>query len=197
MCILKIFLTAALHDPVMFLLSQDELYLDTDPSKCAIRFPPEERKRRFGEEGSEKYIKNVDAYRKVIIGKLVTISIKFIDGRLLAYFLRSLTIVAVLSLEAVLKFGCWYCSLDRLNTMKGGKFSFWSRNALCRNTPSDAVLSDESGVADASASRGVVGGGPRVEGGSIADLHRPDLHLLYLSRDRQSRAVGHNRGHAD
>lgn len=84
-----------MHDPVMFLLSQDELYLDTDPSKCAIRFPPEERKRRFGEEGSERYAKNVDAYRKVIIGKLVAISTKFIDGQsiiLLRIFLPVFTV---------------------------------------------------------------------------------------------------------
>uniref|UniRef100_A0A914ZX27 Ras-GAP domain-containing protein n=1 Tax=Parascaris univalens TaxID=6257 RepID=A0A914ZX27_PARUN len=42
----KIFLTAALHDPVMYVLSQDELFLDIDPSKSAIRFPPEERRKR-------------------------------------------------------------------------------------------------------------------------------------------------------
>uniref|UniRef100_A0A0M3HX28 BTB domain-containing protein n=1 Tax=Ascaris lumbricoides TaxID=6252 RepID=A0A0M3HX28_ASCLU len=48
----KIFLTAALHDPVMYVLSQDELFLDIDPSKSAIRFPPEERRKRdMTEEG--------------------------------------------------------------------------------------------------------------------------------------------------
>lgn len=47
----KLFLTHALHEPIMDVLSQDELFLDIDPSKAVIRFPPLERLKRFGEEG--------------------------------------------------------------------------------------------------------------------------------------------------
>lgn len=47
----KLFLTCALHEPIMDVLSQDELFLDIDPSKAVIRFPLQERLKRFGEEG--------------------------------------------------------------------------------------------------------------------------------------------------
>ncbi|MFH4979772.1 hypothetical protein AB6A40_006481 [Gnathostoma spinigerum] len=77
----KIFLTAALHDSVMFLLSQDELFLDIDPSKSAIRFPPEERRRRFGEdENSLSYLQRLTAHRKIIESKLISIGNRFING---------------------------------------------------------------------------------------------------------------------
>ncbi len=76
----RVFLTAALHGPIMELLNQDELFLDIDPSKAVIRFPPEERLRRFGEDGTERFRQNLEKYRKVIVGKLVSITRKFIDG---------------------------------------------------------------------------------------------------------------------
>ncbi|KHN76774.1 GTPase-activating protein and VPS9 domain-containing protein 1 [Toxocara canis] len=77
----KIFLTAALHDPVMYVLSQDELFLDIDPSKSAIRFPPEERRRRFGEdENSLSYLQKLTAHRKTIESKLIAISTRFVRG---------------------------------------------------------------------------------------------------------------------
>uniref|UniRef100_F1KQR4 Receptor-mediated endocytosis protein 6 n=1 Tax=Ascaris suum TaxID=6253 RepID=F1KQR4_ASCSU len=77
----KIFLTAALHDPVMYVLSQDELFLDIDPSKSAIRFPPEERRKRFGEdENSLSYLQKLTAHRRVIESKLIAISTRFVQG---------------------------------------------------------------------------------------------------------------------
>jgi hypothetical protein len=65
----------------MFLLSQDEQYLDVDPSKCLIRFPAEERRRRFGEESSPNYARAVEAHRRFILQKLVKISLRFIQGK--------------------------------------------------------------------------------------------------------------------
>ncbi|VDN19099.1 unnamed protein product [Gongylonema pulchrum] len=77
----KIFLTAALHDPVMFVLSQDDLFLDIEPTKTLIRFPPEERRRRFGEdENSLSFLQKLTAHRRYIESKLVTITTRFIQG---------------------------------------------------------------------------------------------------------------------
>lgn len=76
----KLFLTAALHDPIMYVLSQDELFLDIDPGKAAVRFPAAERRRRFGEEGTPEYQKNLEKYRKVIVHKLITMAGKFVEG---------------------------------------------------------------------------------------------------------------------
>ena len=41
----KLFLTAALHQPVMQLLMEDEWFYDIDPNRALSRFPPEERLR--------------------------------------------------------------------------------------------------------------------------------------------------------
>lgn len=77
----KVFLTAALHDPIMFLLSQNEIFLDIDPSKSAIRFPLEERRRRFGDdENSFSYLQKLTAHRRVIEFKLKAITSRFIQG---------------------------------------------------------------------------------------------------------------------
>ena len=46
----KLFLTSALHDPILKLLSDDEVFLDVDPAKVVIRFAPAERDRRFGKD---------------------------------------------------------------------------------------------------------------------------------------------------
>lgn len=47
----KLFLTAALHGPILQLLMEDEMFLDIDPDKAPIRFPPMERLKKFGKEG--------------------------------------------------------------------------------------------------------------------------------------------------
>uniref|UniRef100_A0AAF5PMS4 Receptor-mediated endocytosis protein 6 n=1 Tax=Wuchereria bancrofti TaxID=6293 RepID=A0AAF5PMS4_WUCBA len=75
----KIFLTAALHDPVMFVLSQDDVFLDIEPTKTLIRFPAEERRRRFGEdENSLTFLQNLTAHRRYIESKLVSVANRFI-----------------------------------------------------------------------------------------------------------------------
>ncbi|GAB1604956.1 GTPase-activating protein and VPS9 domain-containing protein 1-like isoform X2 [Argonauta hians] len=74
----KIFLTAALHDPVMKLLMEDEWFYDIDPDKALVRFTPSERLRRFGEQGSPEWKANLQNYRNFIVDKLVTLSNRFI-----------------------------------------------------------------------------------------------------------------------
>lgn len=76
----RMFLTAALHEPIMTVLSGDELFLDIDPKKSAFRFPPAERIRRFGEEGTKEYQTNIDKYRGIVVGKLQLIMGKFISS---------------------------------------------------------------------------------------------------------------------
>ena len=34
------------------MLTEDEVFLDIDPGKVALRFPPQERARKFGTEGT-------------------------------------------------------------------------------------------------------------------------------------------------
>lgn len=76
----KLFLTGALHDAIMNLLMEDELFLDIDPSKAVVRFPLHERQRRFGKEGTVQYTSNLQKYRNWTINKLVNLANKFIAG---------------------------------------------------------------------------------------------------------------------
>uniref|UniRef100_A0A8R1TQ67 Receptor-mediated endocytosis protein 6 n=1 Tax=Onchocerca volvulus TaxID=6282 RepID=A0A8R1TQ67_ONCVO len=75
----KIFLTAALHDPVMFVLSQDDVFLDIEPTKTLIRFPVEERRRRFGEdENSLTFLQKLTTHRRYVESKLISVANRFI-----------------------------------------------------------------------------------------------------------------------
>lgn len=74
----KLFLTAALHKPIMQLLMEDEMFLDIDPDKATVRFPPEERLKRFGSEGSQEYKIRLAEYRKWTIGCLVRVTNRFV-----------------------------------------------------------------------------------------------------------------------
>ncbi|KAH3792860.1 hypothetical protein DPMN_146359 [Dreissena polymorpha] len=76
----KLFLTAALHDPVMRLLMEDEWFYDIDPGKALVRFPPSERLRRFGEPGTEQYKDKLAKYRITIVDKLVLMANRFITS---------------------------------------------------------------------------------------------------------------------
>ncbi|XP_045595997.1 GTPase-activating protein and VPS9 domain-containing protein 1 isoform X2 [Procambarus clarkii] len=76
----KVFLTAALHQPIVQLLMEDELFLDIDPSKAAVRFPAEERLRRFGKEGTPEYNAALAKYRAWTIAKLVKIADRFMES---------------------------------------------------------------------------------------------------------------------
>ena len=76
----RLFLTAALHDPVMRLLMEDEWFYDIDPTKALVRFPAKERQRRFGEPQTEDYKTKLQNYRKFIVDKLVLLSNRFISS---------------------------------------------------------------------------------------------------------------------
>ncbi|XP_021376141.1 GTPase-activating protein and VPS9 domain-containing protein 1-like isoform X2 [Mizuhopecten yessoensis] len=76
----KLFLTAALHDPVMRLLMEDEWFYDIDPQKALVRFPPQERMKRFGEPGTDDYTKKFQEYRTFIVDKLVVLANRFINS---------------------------------------------------------------------------------------------------------------------
>ena len=64
----------------MHLLAHHDVFLDIDPAKVALRFPPEERVRKFGQEGTDAYKKAVAKHREGIVGTLVAFTQKFIDG---------------------------------------------------------------------------------------------------------------------
>lgn len=76
----KLFLTAALYEPILNLLTDDEIFLDIDPSKALYRFPPEERSKRFGQPGTPDYEQNLKVHRKFIVKKLVEHAKHFIEG---------------------------------------------------------------------------------------------------------------------
>lgn len=74
----KFFLTAALHNPIVQLLMEDEMFLDIDPDKAPIRFPPSERLKKFGKEGTTEYEAKLQRYRLWTINSLFHITQKFI-----------------------------------------------------------------------------------------------------------------------
>ena len=56
------------------MLTEDEVFLDIDPSKVALRFPPQERARKFGTEGTPEYERKLKEHRAVIVNKLVALT---------------------------------------------------------------------------------------------------------------------------
>ncbi|XP_013104598.1 receptor-mediated endocytosis protein 6 homolog [Stomoxys calcitrans] len=78
----KIFLTAALFQPIMSVLTETDTILDVDPQKVIQRFSTKERIRRFGPEDSAAYADNVDKFHAETIGKLHSLAKTFIDSLL-------------------------------------------------------------------------------------------------------------------
>ncbi|KAM0728580.1 GTPase-activating protein and VPS9 domain-containing protein 1 [Formica fusca] len=74
----KLFLTAALHNPIVQLLMEDEMFLDVDPDKAPIRFPPAERLKKFGKEGTPEYQAKLQRYRLWTVNSLYRITQRFI-----------------------------------------------------------------------------------------------------------------------
>ncbi|RZF42444.1 hypothetical protein LSTR_LSTR012632 [Laodelphax striatellus] len=74
----KLFLTAALHAPITHVLTEDDKFLDIDPDKVAVRFPAEERLKKFGVEGTAEYEANVRRYRAWTVRSLVQLTQRFI-----------------------------------------------------------------------------------------------------------------------
>jgi hypothetical protein len=59
----KLFLTALLHEPIMFVLIDDEFSLDIDPYKMLVEMSKQEKAKRFGQEGTAEYELNIRQYR--------------------------------------------------------------------------------------------------------------------------------------
>ena len=76
----KVFLTAALHDPILYLLMEDEMYLDLDPVKAINRYPHFEREKRFGKEGTPEYNQALQKYRVVVVDRLANLTQRFVSG---------------------------------------------------------------------------------------------------------------------
>uniref|UniRef100_A0A2R5LJJ4 Receptor-mediated endocytosis protein 6 homolog n=1 Tax=Ornithodoros turicata TaxID=34597 RepID=A0A2R5LJJ4_9ACAR len=76
----NLFLTSALRAPLIQVLVDDDLFLDIDPSKAVVRFPPEERLRHFGPCDSSEYSQRLGAYRAWTLDRLVRLAQGFLDG---------------------------------------------------------------------------------------------------------------------
>ena len=74
----KLFLTAALHGPIMQLLMEDEMSLDIDPDKVPFRFLPAERLKKFGKEGTPEYQAKLQRHRVWTVNSLFRITQRFI-----------------------------------------------------------------------------------------------------------------------
>ncbi|VDO97096.1 unnamed protein product [Soboliphyme baturini] len=76
----KLFLTSALHEPILDLVLHNEYFLDIDPSIAVLRFPSSERISRFGCEGTPQYKENVMKHREFILHGLTESARKFISS---------------------------------------------------------------------------------------------------------------------
>uniref|UniRef100_W8AWG7 Receptor-mediated endocytosis protein 6 homolog n=1 Tax=Ceratitis capitata TaxID=7213 RepID=W8AWG7_CERCA len=76
----KIFLTAALFEPIMEVLSDVDSVLDVDPSKVVESFSSKERLKRFGAEDSLNYQENLTKFHQDTITKLHALAKSFIDN---------------------------------------------------------------------------------------------------------------------
>ncbi|KAJ8734506.1 hypothetical protein PYW08_013756 [Mythimna loreyi] len=72
------FLVAALQNPVMAVLHEDEFFLDIDPDKAMERFTPADRAKKFGQPNTQEYATKVARYRKWTIQSLYNLTSKFI-----------------------------------------------------------------------------------------------------------------------
>jgi hypothetical protein len=76
----RLFLTSALYDPILQLLTDEEIFLDIDPSKALIRFTPDVQLRKFGQPGTPDFERKVKEHRRFIIQKLVGHVKRFLHG---------------------------------------------------------------------------------------------------------------------
>ena len=76
----KLFLTAALRQPVMQLLMEDEWFYDIDSGRALHRFPTHEQVRRFGAPGTKEYEEKTKQYRQLTTNKLLLLTERFIES---------------------------------------------------------------------------------------------------------------------
>ncbi|CAF1300551.1 unnamed protein product [Rotaria sp. Silwood1] len=76
----KLFLTAALHEPIMQLLIDDECFYDINPDISLNRLSKQERHKTFGTPNTRDYLDKIQKYRNVILTKLYTFTYTFIES---------------------------------------------------------------------------------------------------------------------
>jgi hypothetical protein len=76
----RLFLTSSLYEPILQLLTDDEVFLDIDPAKALIRFTPEIQLKKFGQPNTPEFEKKVKEHRRFIIQKLVGHVKRFLNG---------------------------------------------------------------------------------------------------------------------
>ena len=76
----KLFLTSALYEPILAVLTDVEIFLDIDPEKLVIRFPAQDRQRKFGAPDSPEYEARVGEHRAYVVKKLVTLTNGFVES---------------------------------------------------------------------------------------------------------------------
>ncbi|KAG4079273.1 hypothetical protein HA402_006996 [Bradysia odoriphaga] len=76
----KLFLTAALHEPVMKVLSGDDILLDIDTLKSVANFPQKIKLKKFGQEGTKEYDEAIKAFHNSTITSLFHLSKLFIQS---------------------------------------------------------------------------------------------------------------------
>ena len=76
----RLYLTAALHEPIMSVLMDDDICLETDPQKALDFFTLEERKQRFGTPGTEEFRQCLQAHLESIMIQLVSMCNRFISS---------------------------------------------------------------------------------------------------------------------
>ncbi|CAO1411751.1 unnamed protein product [Diamesa serratosioi] len=76
----KLFLTAALHEPVMAVLIDDDIMLDIDPQKMIASYPVKDKIKRFGNEDCNEFEENIRKFREEIISSLFGLVNKFIKS---------------------------------------------------------------------------------------------------------------------
>ncbi|XP_071947896.1 GTPase-activating protein and VPS9 domain-containing protein 1-like isoform X2 [Antedon mediterranea] len=76
----KLYLTAALHEPVMALLMENEMYFETDTRKLLDHLSQEEQLKLFGPKNNPTYNTKLQEYVERVFNQLVTLCNKFISS---------------------------------------------------------------------------------------------------------------------
>ncbi|CAH1271670.1 GAPVD1 [Branchiostoma lanceolatum] len=76
----KLFLTAALHEPIMSCLAEDDYFLETNVDAALERFAPAEIKRRFGDRGTPQFKQKLQDHMEQLSSQLVSLCNKFITS---------------------------------------------------------------------------------------------------------------------
>lgn len=76
----KIFLTAALHEPIMKVLINDDIVLDIDANKAIFNYTAKERTKRFGAEGTDEYAEKTQQFFENTTNELFKLAKLFIQS---------------------------------------------------------------------------------------------------------------------